>query len=219
MVESTPGKTSDGLVRRWRKPKQARSWARVNRMLDVAEKNFMEQGYAAATTKQIAADAEVPIGSLYQFFPDKAAILQALAERYTDLFKERLRLFQSDEVLALPLPDYVVRLTQEADCFFREHPAYRAIFVEVMATMPETDEAMDDQIIQTCIEILPKLNDSLEPTEYEIIAFVLVKAIGHLHWVSSGQAPELRERLLLEIQRLAFNYLNSYFHDEGSENN
>jgi len=60
-----------------RKPRQARSQERVNRILDVAEKLFASQGYAATTTNAIAAQAQVPIGSLYQFFPDKTAILKA----------------------------------------------------------------------------------------------------------------------------------------------
>ena len=81
---------ASAISRKWRKPKQARSLERVNRILDVAEVIFIEQGYAAATTKEIAAVAEVPIGTLYQFFPDKEAILQALAERYSDLLDQQV---------------------------------------------------------------------------------------------------------------------------------
>ena len=101
MVENS----SAAPIQRWRKPKQARSLKRVNRILDVAEVLFIEQGYAAATTKQIAAQAEVPIGTLYQFFPDKASILQALAERYTDLLDRQFQLFSSPEALQRPLSE------------------------------------------------------------------------------------------------------------------
>ncbi|MGD1852407.1 MAG: TetR/AcrR family transcriptional regulator [Cyanophyceae cyanobacterium] len=180
-----------------------------------AEFVFPKARYSAATTKQIAAEAEVPIGSLYQFFSDKAAILQALAECYTDLFIQRLQVLERADVLALSLSDSVKRLTEEVDSFFRENPAYRAIFVEITMTMPEIDEAMDDKVIQTLVGILLKLNDALKPSECEAIAFVVVKAIGHLQWISSGQAPECRERLLPEIQRLTFHYLDSYFHKKS----
>lgn len=72
-----------------RQPKQARSRERVNRILDVAEEMFIAEGCNTVTTNAIAAKAEIPIGSLYQFFPDKAAILQALAARYTTLLNQQ----------------------------------------------------------------------------------------------------------------------------------
>jgi AcrR family transcriptional regulator len=50
----------------------------------LAEELFAGEGYAATTTNAIAARAGVPIGSLYQFFPDKTSILQALALRYAE---------------------------------------------------------------------------------------------------------------------------------------
>ena len=80
-----------------RKPVQARSQERVRRILDVAEDLFATQGYAATTTKEIAAQSQIPIGSLYQFFPNKAAIVQALFVRYNDLLHQRLALFNDAE--------------------------------------------------------------------------------------------------------------------------
>lgn len=63
-------------------PQQARSQQRVNKILDSAAQIFATTGYEATTTNQIAAAASVPIGSVYEFFPNKQAILQALVERY-----------------------------------------------------------------------------------------------------------------------------------------
>ena len=63
-------------------PQQERSIQRVNLILATADALFAEVGYDAVTTNQIAAQAALPIGSLYQFFEDKATILQALAVRY-----------------------------------------------------------------------------------------------------------------------------------------
>lgn len=63
-------------------PQQERSIQRVNLILTTADALFAEVGYDTVTTNQIAAQANIPIGSLYQFFEDKATILQALAVRY-----------------------------------------------------------------------------------------------------------------------------------------
>ena len=56
------------LIGMRRKPKQARSKERVKRIMDVAEQMFIEEGYEITTTNAIAIRAEVPIGTLYQFF-------------------------------------------------------------------------------------------------------------------------------------------------------
>ena len=209
-VDEMTETSSEGLARKWRQPKQARSLKRVNRILAVAEEMFIEKGYAATTTKAIASQAEVPIGSLYQFFPDKAAILQALAERYTDLLDRRLQTLEPLETTQLSLADYVDRLTDLVEEFFDKYPGYRAIFMEVQGTMPELDEAGDVQLIQTLATLLPQSDASLSQDDREAISFVLVKAIGNLQWLSLGQTPELRQRLSLEARRLALHYLQSY---------
>lgn len=59
-------------------PRQARSRLTVTRLLAAAGELFPEQGFAATTTNQIAARAGVSVGSLYQFFADKSAMLNSL---------------------------------------------------------------------------------------------------------------------------------------------
>ena len=63
-------------------PQQERSRRRVAALLDAAAVEFAERGYAAATTTAVAARAGVPIGSLYQWFPDKEALLYGIADRH-----------------------------------------------------------------------------------------------------------------------------------------
>ncbi len=50
--------------------------------MDAAADEFAEHGFTAATTTSIAARAGVPIGSLYQWFPDKEALLYGIADRH-----------------------------------------------------------------------------------------------------------------------------------------
>ena len=207
---------SNEIQRRWRKPKQARSLKRVNRILDVAEAMFIEQGYGAATTKAIAAQAEVPIGSLYQFFPDKAAILQALAERYSELLLQHCEIFETDAMTQLPLMEYVSTMTESVDQFFSDYPGYYAIFMEVQSVWPELEDAADAELIENFAQLLRKRDDSLEPEDYEAIAFVTVKAIGNLHWLSLGQPPQFRRRLVEEVKRLTFHYFQSYFPESSA---
>lgn len=75
-----------------RSPVQRRSALRVERMLDAAAELLEEGGPDALTTSAIAAKAEVSVGSLYQFFPDKHAVAEALARRSFERFSQQLRL-------------------------------------------------------------------------------------------------------------------------------
>ena len=64
-----------------RVPQQVRSRDRVERILEVAAELVVDKGVEGVTTRAIAAGAELPVASLYQYFADKEAVLLALVER------------------------------------------------------------------------------------------------------------------------------------------
>lgn len=80
--------------RQRKQPKQERATETRQRILDAAAHVFAEHGYAAGTTNRIAEHAGVSIGSLYQYFPNKDAVLRALMDAHVDagaqLLGERL---------------------------------------------------------------------------------------------------------------------------------
>lgn len=65
-----------------KQPRQARSRDTVKAILHAAAQVLVKQGYAATTTNHIAARAGVSIGSLYEYFPSKDAILVALTDAH-----------------------------------------------------------------------------------------------------------------------------------------
>lgn len=67
-----------------RKPRQVRAELTRDRILTAAAHVFSEYGFAAGTTNRIADQARVSIGSLYQYFPNKDAILAELLVRHID---------------------------------------------------------------------------------------------------------------------------------------
>lgn len=82
MASSTMAAGTTGSSQPERKiPMQKRSRDRVERMLAAATALISEKGSDAMKMGEIAERAGVPIGSLYQFFPDKSAIIGTLAER------------------------------------------------------------------------------------------------------------------------------------------
>lgn len=64
-----------------KKPRQARSKATVEAILEGAAQVLVDVGYAKTTTTKVAARAGVSVGSLYQYFPSKDALVGALIER------------------------------------------------------------------------------------------------------------------------------------------
>ncbi|WP_375546559.1 TetR family transcriptional regulator [Actinophytocola gossypii] len=69
-----------------KQPVQQRSAKRVEQMLGACAELVDELGYDGVTTTLIAERAGVAVGSLYQFFPDKRAVVQALTKRNLDQF-------------------------------------------------------------------------------------------------------------------------------------
>jgi AcrR family transcriptional regulator len=73
-----------------KQPVQQRSAKRVEQMLEACAALIDELGYDGVTTTLIAERAGVAVGSLYQFFPDKRAVVQALTKRHLDHFTKEI---------------------------------------------------------------------------------------------------------------------------------
>ena len=73
-----------------KQPVQQRSAKRVEQMLEACAALIDELGYDGVTTTLIAERAGVAVGSLYQFFPDKRAVVQALTKRHLDYFTKQI---------------------------------------------------------------------------------------------------------------------------------
>ncbi|MCP5068834.1 MAG: TetR/AcrR family transcriptional regulator [bacterium] len=89
-LESTPeDEPASGNL--WREPTQERSRRRVDTMLASARQLIAEKGSESLKMREIAERAGVPIGSLYQFFPDRTAVLACLFSKYLGAVNEVLR--------------------------------------------------------------------------------------------------------------------------------
>jgi AcrR family transcriptional regulator len=76
-----------------RTPQQARSKARVAEILAAAERVLLKSGVEALTTTRVATEAGVSVGSLYQYLPDRGAIIDALATGYLATLEARMDAF------------------------------------------------------------------------------------------------------------------------------
>jgi AcrR family transcriptional regulator len=78
-VKPTPPPKAPSALRK--SPRQARAQATVAAIVEAAARILVESGARALTTNRIAARAGVSVGSLYQYFPNKLAVVRALLER------------------------------------------------------------------------------------------------------------------------------------------
>jgi AcrR family transcriptional regulator len=85
-----PTSPADRRLRPRKEPRQVRSYETRARILDAARRVFATHGYSAGTTNRIAAEASLSVGSLYQYFPNKDAILVELVEAHLDEGAERV---------------------------------------------------------------------------------------------------------------------------------
>lgn len=76
----SPAPEDDGAMRK--APTQKRSRERVEHILSSASRLIAERGSDTMRMSEVAELSGISIGSLYQYFPDKAAIIRTLAERY-----------------------------------------------------------------------------------------------------------------------------------------
>jgi AcrR family transcriptional regulator len=87
---ATPAGGTSGPAGLRRRPMQRRSAERYERILTVCAELLDEVGFAGLTTTAVAKRAEVPIGTVYQFFADKSALVHALAARNLQNYLDRL---------------------------------------------------------------------------------------------------------------------------------
>jgi len=204
---------SQKSVKMRRQPKQARSQERVSLILDAAEQLFIELGYDQTTTRAIAARAEVSIGSLYQFFPDKEALLKALADRY---FEQEYDLFVQlhAELMGAPIAEYVDRMVNAFDQFAMSHPGYQAVLAQLIDLMTVADASnaneFDQQVVAELAHFFARRNSSLTANKCELIATIAVKTVNELLWLSLVGDRALRPQLIAETKHLITTYLQTY---------
>lgn len=115
-------------------PIQQRARRTRERILAGAAQVFAEYGYASGTTDRIAAAAGLSVGSLYQYFPNKDAILLVLAQSHLDQTADVVR-----ETLAEPRPveAWLPALAEAVVGLHAENPRLHQVLFEEAPRPPE----------------------------------------------------------------------------------
>jgi AcrR family transcriptional regulator len=180
------------VARRRKRPQQERSRHTVECILKAAAHVFSQRGYANTTTNHVAARAGVSIGSLYQYFPSKDALLLALAERHVDrAFDTVMR--KVLEKRRAPVPELLRALV---DALVRAHQIepqlHRVIFEEVhldSAFHRRLDE-LDARALQVAHELIQERCAELSIDNPRMAGMLIVQALEGVTHAMVQRHPE-----------------------------
>jgi len=176
-------------------------------LLRAAGQVFADVGYENATTNAIAARAGVSPGTLYQFFPNKQAIAEALANAYAAKNQALHESVFDLSAAEVPLRDLIDRLVGPFLEFRRNAPGFETLFVGsvVSRELAERIQALHQQMKQRIAHLIqmraPHLSAKMIQTAAET-SVQIVKAMLPLALDGSAKQREVGEReLKLVLER------------------
>jgi AcrR family transcriptional regulator len=203
-----------------RQPQQQRSQKRVERILDAAAIVFDEVGFEAATTHAIASRADTAVGSLYQFFPDKLAIFNALELRHVERVHVIWERLLRSEVVRLPFVDFIHTITTQFQKLF-EQPTSKIVFLQFF-TSPTIFRNIDVGFTQEAIRFTAKLfkarNVALTEQRSLLLGEICVHGINTLILLALRSDRSHAQEIFYEIEVLLKVYLKADLGDEAINN-
>jgi len=127
LAQHNTGESQSALSAKLRnEPVQARSTARLTRLLDAAAEVIDEIGFERLTTAMVAERAGASIGTVYRYFPDRIAVLQSLSARSTAEFIDEVTTAVRDQAHSdwITAFDAVLDLLHES---FRSKSGFRSL--------------------------------------------------------------------------------------------
>lgn len=192
---------------------QERSRATVDALVEATARILVRDGFEKASTNRIAEVAGVSVGSLYQYFPSKEALVAAVIERHNEEIMGNVRAALA-EVADLPLDKAVRKLVTVAIEAHRINPKLHRVLAE---QIPRTGQLKDVEafnrevhtLVRTYLESRRK---EMRKVDLDVATFICVSAIEAVaHNTVLNGAEMLSEKMVKvlvdETTRLVVGYL------------
>jgi AcrR family transcriptional regulator len=197
-----------------RRPRQSRGQRRVELLLDAAATVIAEHGIEAATAEAIAQQARTAKGSLYQFFPNRDAVLAALALRYADEMRAIHERAFPMEATELPLERVIDRIVKPLADFHDRNPAFRRVFATHEGPVDDTRSAparLRAQLFESFVDRLDVQFAARNPrlsTRDRRRAALVAASVGQAVLARRARAVAADKKPLLDdLRRLLMAYL------------
>jgi AcrR family transcriptional regulator len=207
-----------------RRPMQRRSAERYERILAVCAELLDELGFAALTTTAVARRAEVPIGTVYQFFADKSALVHALAARNLDRYLDRLSARYAAED-PITLPHVVDIAVDEFVAMRRTIPGFGVVDFGAGSEWNDADprdlHLLDDTVdnntavarrLRALTPFLQgKTGEAEEEAVLDLALRVTMESADAVLQLAFRSNPEGDPALIVECKRMLIGYLVRYY--------
>jgi AcrR family transcriptional regulator len=201
------------LTRPRKAASQARSRATVDALVEATARILVREGFERASTNRIAEAAGVSVGSLYQYFPSKEALVAAVIARHNHDLMQVARGALA-EVVGAPIEVGVRRLVAAAIEAHRVDPELHRVLAEQIPRVGalEDVEVFNRQNYGLFRRYLEAHTDEIRPLDLDLAAFTCVTAIEALTHTAVLRRPEIltddgARSLVEEAARLVLGYL------------
>jgi AcrR family transcriptional regulator len=182
-----------------KKPRQERSLKTYDAILEAATRVFGERGYAGATTNDIAELAGVSIGSLYQYFPNKDALIVALQAHHKNEIAAAIKTVLDaapgrslrESVSALVSVWFAIHLRD-----VRFHRRLETDFLPFDRS-DEDDARLTLVIVSEMTELLARHQGEIVPANRTLAAHVVIRTLmGQIHAALETPLPGVTSDML-----------------------
>lgn len=185
-----------------RTPQQERGQRRVEQILDAAESVFAEVGVGAATMQLIADRAESSVGSLYHFFPNKEAIVEALGARYAESVRQTNEEAMPLTLVHLPADELFGRILQAQVDFIERTPAFDTVHDAVHRNCPAIYDALNQALVGHVGQFLALRYPRMPEHERAAAAMVSVATVHSVVDLASRIPPDFRALVIREAHAM-----------------
>jgi len=185
-------------------PRQERSQARFEAVLEAALRLFAARGYESTSMREIAREAKMPIATVYQYFPMKLAIVREMWTRYTFSISETLAAgirdwMEEGKIESNHLNEIIINKMAELQS---SNPAFIEIWSCVTASMELRAMNVDDtlQNARVIADALQEKYPEGDPTAVFDRALIAIEAASATTRLSLALPEPHRSRVLFSLK-------------------
>lgn len=195
-----------------KKASQERSKVTVDMLLDATARVLVKDGYDYASTNKIAEAAGVSIGSLYQYFPSKEALVAGVIDRHIGVMTERVRTHLL-RVASMPIVEAARELVKMMIDVHRMDPKLHRVLVEQTPRVGNLDRVNDmgeeaTTLVRAYLEVH---KNELDVDDLDLAAWICVSTVEALTHVAVLRRPGLLDddRFIDEVANVVVRYLRA----------
>ncbi|MEO8877381.1 MAG: TetR/AcrR family transcriptional regulator [Polyangiaceae bacterium] len=192
-------------------PTQARAQETVEAILAATKRVLVRDGYEKTTTNRVAEVAGVSIGSLYQYFPSKEALVTALIERHLATMLEVLASTYTASNQTMTIAETARSVIRAAFAAHRVNPKLHRVLLEQMARNGTIDQiaGFEEQAQRLVESFLENHAHEVRPKNIKLAARVALLAVrGTTLWTVLRMPEQLDDTAFIdEISDMIVRYL------------